>query len=128
VNRPPVVVLLWGIELAALLGVGAGFGFEGAESPLLLGGAAVAALALAASLALGRADRDEPDARLETDLSPASAWLGVALVLLALSAELGLWLTLIAGGMLAGSAAALVRELCAQHRSKSKALSGGGEG
>jgi hypothetical protein len=115
-NRPPVVALLWGAELAALLCVGVAFGFEGAESPLLLGGAAAAAVGLAACVAISGADRDQADALVAADMSPATAALAVALVLLAVSAELGLWLTLIAAGMLVGAVAGLVRELRAERR------------
>jgi hypothetical protein len=125
-NRPFAVALLWGAELAALLCVGVAFGFEGAESPLLLGGAAAAAVGLAVCVATTGVDRDQADALVAAEMSPATPALAIALVLLVVSAELGLWLTLIASGLLGGALTGLVRELRAERRFAARLSSGDG--
>jgi xanthine/uracil/vitamin C permease (AzgA family) len=116
VNRPSFVFLLWGLELAALTLVGILIiGFEGIQSPLLLGGSAATFVVLAGYLALRR-DAADPltEPRAVPDLSLATVWLGIAGVLLAVSVELGLWLALISAGMAAVGVVALVRELRAE--------------
>src|SRR4051794_38503180 len=104
-NRPAFVFLLWGLELAALTLVGiAIFGF-GTEPPLLLGGAAATSVAIAGYLAARRVDARRPEEPLPSpDLSPAAVWLALSVVLLAVGAELGLWLALISAGMLVAGA------------------------
>jgi hypothetical protein len=68
-------------------------------------------------LGRGRPDTDEPGTvRLQPDLSLASGLLGVALFLLAVSAIVGIWLTLIAVGLLAAAVGGLVRERRAMRR------------
>lgn len=106
----------WGVfmGLIALVGV-VFFDLNGPETPALLGGTAVFMLVLALGLRILGLGRSAPDGeRPSPDLSPATAWLGVSLVLLAVGAELGLWLVLIACGMVAVGAGGLIRELRAQ--------------
>jgi len=114
--RAPLVFAAWGLGLGLVGLVGLlVFGFEGAEAPALFGGAAAVMLVVALFMALAGLGRAvQPDAEAVADLSPATVWLAVSVVLLAAGAELGLWLVLIAAGAIAIGAAGLVRELTAQ--------------
>jgi hypothetical protein len=116
VNRPSFVFLLWGLELGALTLVGIFIiGFKGIQSPLLLGGSAATFVVLAGYLALRRDTLDPlTEPRAVPDLSLATVWLGIAIVLLAVSVELGLWLALISAGMATVGVVALARELRAE--------------
>jgi Flp pilus assembly protein protease CpaA len=103
--------LLW----AALLAVNAAvlFAFANADEAAfaLLWGAAGAVLVTGVGLlALGRRRDGGDDVRLVSDLSLSTGFLGLALVLLVLSALLGWWLTLIGAGLVACAVAGLVRE------------------
>jgi hypothetical protein len=121
--RAPLVFAAWGLALAAVGIVGVAiFGFDGAEPPALFGGAAAVMVVVALYLrlaGLGRAA--QPDAEAVTDLSPATVWLAVSVVLLAVGAELGLWLVLIAAGATAVGVGGLARELSAQRRAEQEA-------
>jgi hypothetical protein len=120
---PPRVIAGWGafMGLICLVGV-VFFDLNGPETPAFLGGVAVVMLVLALLLRLLRLGVSAPDGtRPSPDLSPATAWLGVSLVLLAAGAELGLWLVYIAGGMSALGVAGLVRELRAERRAAESA-------
>lgn len=112
----PGIFLLWGAFMAALgLIAVAIFTPPDPETPSLLFGTAgvmVALVVLMVWLGVGRADRAQR--RADPDISPATVWTVLSLVLLALSAELGLWLSLIAAGMIAAGIAGLVRELRSQ--------------
>jgi hypothetical protein len=104
----------WGVVLlVAALAVLAFDGVDTETYALLFGLAGAVWLAAAALWWLGRRrpDTDEPGAlRHESDLSPAGGLLGLALFLLAVSAIVGIWLTLIAAGLLAAAVGGLVRE------------------
>jgi hypothetical protein len=83
----------------------------------LLGGAALAALALAAALAVAsRRSPSEPVLRRVPDLSPATALVALAVVAMLLGARAGLWLVSIGAGLLALGIGSLVRELNAARR------------
>lgn len=113
---PAALIAGWGLLMAAILGVGlVAFGFEGPESPALFGGVALTMVVLGAFLvATGRNRVDPTGARVVADRSPAAAWMAVSLVALALSAELGFGVALIAAGMLGLALGGLYRELAAQ--------------
>jgi hypothetical protein len=64
-----------------------------------------------------RARAEDPDdERLVTDVSIASASIGMALALMLLGLEFGPWLVLVGGGLLALGIAGVVRELRAERR------------
>jgi hypothetical protein len=108
------VAALWGGMLAAIAVVGlAVFGFPDSEEPILFGGA-VATMVVLAVVLTRRGEADLAFLRSQPDVSLPVPWLGVAVALLALSLEVGYWLTLIATGMIAVGAAGLVRELRAE--------------
>jgi hypothetical protein len=114
------VVAFWGL-LLALITIAGPLGFSvSVWTPLALGAAAVACLVGGFALALSRADAS---AGLENrpETSPPTAWLGVSLALLALSAALGFWLTLIAAGMCGLAIGGLARELRAERRARAAA-------
>lgn len=112
----PAVILLWGVGMGLIGAVGVlFFGFEDVETPALFGGVAATMIALGIGLRLSRLGVSyTPPVQTMPDISPATVWLGVSLVLLAISTELGFWLALIAGGMVAAGIGGLVRELRAQ--------------
>jgi hypothetical protein len=125
-------VAAWGsVLLVAALALLAFRGVD-TESYALLFGLAGAVLATGfALLWLARRGRPETDAvgtvRLEPDLSLSSALLGVALFLLALAAVVGLWLALIAAGLVALAASGLLRErraMAAERRGETGARGG----
>jgi hypothetical protein len=114
----PRVIAGWGAFMA-LIGLVAilFFDLNGPETPAFLGGVAAVMIVLGLMLRLLRLGVPAPDgARSSPDLSPATAWLGLSLVLLAVGAELGLWLVYIAAGMSAVGFGGLLRELRAQRR------------
>jgi hypothetical protein len=102
-----------GVLLVAALAVLA-FGGVDTETYALLFGVAGAVWVMASLLwwvGGSRPDTDEAGAvRLDPDLSLASGLVGVAVFLLAVSAIVGIWLTLIAAGLLAAAVGGLVRE------------------
>lgn len=112
------LLAVWAVLLAALTAV-MGVFRENLVSYALLGGAAAATLAVAATLfaARRRAPEFDPDAeRPVTDLSLASGWTGLGIALLALSARLGVWLALIAGAMIVSGVGGIARERRAERR------------
>ena len=118
--RPAALVLLvWALLLAIHPPLmGAVFG-ENPTSVLLLAGASAgtALLALFLWLRRGRAPEEDPDLeRPVTEVSMASALVGVALALMLLGAQFGVWLVMIGGGLLAFGLGGLVRELVAERR------------
>jgi hypothetical protein len=114
----PWVIAGWGAFMAMVGLVGVlFFDLKGPETPAFFGGVAAIMLVLGLLLRLLRLGVSAPDGpRPYPDLSPATAWLGVSLVLLATGAELGLWLVYIAGGMTAVGMGGLIRELRAERR------------
>jgi hypothetical protein len=93
------------------------FGFEDVETPALFGGVALVWLVIGIGLRLLGLGRSAPEGtRTSPDISPATVWLGLSLVLLAVGGELGFWLVLIAAGMVAVGIGGLVRELRAQRQ------------
>jgi hypothetical protein len=105
----------WGLVLLVVAVVLFAFHGVDTETYALLFGAAGAALATGLALLWlargGRSETDEPGTvHLDPDLSLSSALLGVALFLLAVSAVVGLWLALIAAGLLVAAVGGLVRE------------------
>jgi hypothetical protein len=114
--RPAGIALfLWGVLMGALALVAVlFFNLDEPETPALLGGAAGLAALTGALIAVTGAVRAESGPRVLPDISPATVWLAASLSLLALSAQLGLWLTYIAGGMVLVGIGGLVRELRAQ--------------
>lgn len=107
-------LVLWGLFLTALTLAGViGFGFGDWETPSLLGGAALIALVVGLALALLGAD-GTGDLERRPGLSPPTAWTGIAIAMLCVSAVLGFWLTLIGAGMLGLGIGGMVREGRAQ--------------
>lgn len=116
-GRFGLVVMLWGCFLAVLI-TGGVLAFDvDVETPALLGGAAVLMLAGGFTLVIARPGPVEVDVAPES--SPPTAWLGVSLALLGLSAVLGLWLTLIAAGMCGAGIGGIARERRAERRLRS---------
>lgn len=113
---PALTFALWGAFLATLLAIGAiAFGLPDPETPALLGGGAVLMWVLAGFIALRRLGVPRLGSPAASpSLSPPTVWLAVSLTLLAVSAELGFWLALIAGGMTLVGIGGLVREWLAQ--------------
>lgn len=120
----PGIFLLWGAFMAALgLIAVAIFTTPDPETPSLLFGTAGVMLALVVLMVWFRVGGAEPaQRRADPDLSPATVWTVLSLVLLALSTELGFWLALIAAGMIAVGIAALVRELRSQREALRRAV------
>ena len=117
-----VAFAVWALLLASNAAVLFLFDVD-AESYALLWGASGAVMLTALVLfLLGRQgyapDGDDERSRPVPDLSMPAAALGLALALLALSAEAGLWLTLIAAGLAVWSAARLVREVRCEWRDR----------
>jgi hypothetical protein len=110
----------WGVVLlVAALAVLAFSGVDTETYALLFGLAGGVWVTASVLWWLGRrrSDTDEPGTvRLEPDLSLASGLLGLALFLLAVSAIVGIWLTLIAAGLLAAAVGGRVRERRAMRR------------
>jgi hypothetical protein len=102
------VAVLWGIFLALLTALGLIAFDVDVETPALLGGAALRMLIAGAALVLGR----PPLVAVEVapEVSPPTAWLAISLALLAVSAVLGFWLTLIAAGMCGAGIGGIIRE------------------
>lgn len=113
-SRSFAPTLLYGAALLILIVVGVSvFDVLDPETPSLQGGAAVLLLMLAGYLALrdrGAPDAGDRTARVIPDSSMATAWVAVSIATMALGAELGFWLVLIAAGMLLIGIAGLVRE------------------
>jgi hypothetical protein len=114
--RPALVILWWGVGLAAIGAVGVlFFDVDEPETPALFAGSALLMVVLGATLPLfGLGGREEERTFTSPDLSPATVWLGGSLVLLAVGSTLGLWLVLIACGSVGVGVGGLIRELRAQ--------------
>jgi hypothetical protein len=112
-----MVVLAWAGLLAALTAV-LWIWSPGDELAIAsLGGAAVAAAALGAGLAvLARRAPSEPAARVVPDLSPPTALVAIAIAAMLFGAVAGLWLVLLGAGLLAFGLGGLLRELRAERR------------
>lgn len=125
-NRPPLVFALWGAWLGGLgVAAVAVFGVPDPETPALLGGAAAVMVTLAvALLATGLGRREPPGDRALPDLSPPTVWLALALALLALGAQVGMWLVLVGAGGCVIGLGALARERLAQRRALDPGESG----
>ena len=121
--RAPLVFAGWGLGLAVVGALGAAvFGFEGVETPALFGGAAAVMVVVALYLRLAGLGRSvQPEREAVADLSPATVWLAVSVVLLTVGAELGLWLVLIAAGAGVVGVGGVIRELSAQRRAEREA-------
>ncbi|MGD9734618.1 MAG: hypothetical protein AB7V58_03260 [Solirubrobacterales bacterium] len=111
---PPIFA--WGVFLAVLTLVGIVFFGTSESTPALLGGAAAFVIVLAVGLAVTRRSLQASGGGADPDRSPATVWLALSLVLMALGAPLGLWLVYIGGGMAAFGVGGVVRELRAQRR------------
>jgi hypothetical protein len=117
VTRAPVVFIGWGLGLALVGAVGVVWGLKGPEGPALFGGAAAVLIVTGLYLRLAGLGRSaQPDGEAVADLSPATVWLALSVVLLAVGAELGLWLVLIAAGATAVGIGGVARELRAQRK------------
>jgi hypothetical protein len=123
VKRAGIVLLVWAGLLAVNTAVMPIF-HPTFASVALLGGAslATAATGLALLLLSRRVRDDDPGERIAvTELSVASAWTGLGVALLALSARFGVFLAVIAGGMILFGLGGIVRELRAQARAGGEA-------
>ena len=113
-----IVVAAWGL-LNALILVPMPTIFHENPSPAIIYGAACLGCALVgvACWLWPRAEEEDPDAvRLVTDVSYASALAGVAVALMLLSVQFGVWLLEVGGGLMALAVAGIVRELRAERR------------
>jgi hypothetical protein len=109
-----MVAMLWGSFLSTLTVAGI-IAFElDVETPALLGGAALFMLVAGFAVAVARPKPVGVEVAPET--SPPTAWLGVSLALLAVSAVVGLWLTWIAAGMCGAGIGGIIRERRAERR------------
>ncbi len=120
---PVRVIVSWGLGMALIGTVGAiFFGFEDVEPPALFAGVALLMVGLGLVLGwLGLGTSAPEGTRASPDLSPATVWLAISLVLLAVGGELGAWLVWIAGGMIGVGVAALALELRAERQSREAA-------
>ena len=106
-----IVLLAWavllGVNTAVLVALG------GDTLPVCLLGGAAAGTAVLAAVAAVRA-RPSRERWAVPEASPAAALAAIALAGLAVGAELGRWLLLISGGVLALAVGGLIRERRAQ--------------
>lgn len=118
-RRAAIVLLAWALVLAVNTAVMAAVFNENPTSVLLLGGSAAGTALVAAGLWLlgGRVPDEDPDAaRPVTDVSLASALVGIALALMLLGAQFGVWLVMIGAGLLVVALGGVLRELLAERR------------
>ena len=114
-----IVLLVWALLLAIHPPLMAAVFNENPTSVLLLAGASAgtALVALFLWLARGRAPEEDPDLeRPVTEVSLASALVGIALALMLLGAQFGVWLVMIGAGLLVFGLGGVVRELAAERR------------
>jgi hypothetical protein len=119
VRQGAILLVIWGFVLALIMLPMPTIFHEDPTSPLLLGGSgAVCALAGAAVfLFRRRAPEEDPDPeRRVTDVSMASALAGVAVALVALGVQFGIWLVIIGAGLFAFAVGGIVRERLAERR------------
>jgi O-antigen/teichoic acid export membrane protein len=117
-SRTWFVLVVWAALLFVLWTVAWAVFDPDRETVLLLAAAWLSTLAIAGwALVRGRRDPD-PEARpvAIAQTTHPTALAGVALVALALSAEFGAWLALVAAALLAAALAGLVRERAAARR------------
>jgi hypothetical protein len=107
-GRFGAVAALWGSFLALLTLLGLIAFDVDVETPALLGGAAIVAVVAGCALVLMRPATVAVE--VAPEISPPTAWLGVSVAMLALSAVLGFWLTLIAAGMCGAGIGGIIRE------------------
>jgi len=107
-GRFGAVAALWGSFLALLTLLGLIAFDVDVETPALLGGAAIVAVVAGCALVLIRPAAVTVE--VAPEISPPTAWLGLSVALLALSAVLGFWLTLIAAGMCGAGIGGIIRE------------------
>jgi hypothetical protein len=123
VKRASIVLFVWAALLAVNTAVMPIF-HPTFTSIALLGGASVATAVTGFVLLLlsRRVPQDEVREPLAvTELSVASAWTGLGVALLALSARFGVFLAVVAGGMILFGLGGIVRELRAQARAGKEA-------
>jgi hypothetical protein len=114
-----IVLVVWALLLAVHPPVMAAVFHEDPTSVLLLAGASAGTALVALFLWLGRRRAPEEDPDLErpvTDVSMASALVGIALALMLLGAQFGVWLVMIGAGLLALGLGGIARELTAERR------------
>lgn len=113
-SRPAI---FWGLLMVALAAIGVTVFAGDARFAALMFGIGAASIVLGIVLAV--TGLGESPAHLTIalpDLSPPTACVAVALVLMALGAVWGLWLVLIGAGTLVAGLAGVARELRAQRR------------
>ena len=118
-----IVLLAWALLLAIHPPLMAAVFNENPTSVLLLAGASAGTALVALFLWLGRRRSPEEDPDLErpvTDVSQASALVGVSLALMLLGAQFGVWLVMIGAGLLVFGLGGLVRELLAERRGRAR--------
>ena len=113
-----IVLVAWAL-LNALILVPMPTIFNENPSPAIIYGAACLACFAVGVLCWlwPRAPEEDPDAvRLVTDVSYASALAGVAVALMVMSIQFGVWLLEVGGGLMAIAIAGIVREVRAERR------------
>jgi hypothetical protein len=121
-GRFGAVAALWGSFLALLTLLGLIAFDVDVETPALLGGAAIVAVVAGCALVLMRPATIAVE--VAPEISPPTAWLGVSVAMLALSAVLGFWLTLIAAGMCGAGIGGIIRERRAERAIPARGRSG----
>lgn len=113
-----IVLVVWGLLLAVHQPVAAILHAD-IYTQLLLAGAAAgsALLGVAVFLRRRRAEHEDPDVeRAATEVSLASALVGVSLPLMLLSVVYGVWILMIGGGLLLFGLGGVARERRAERR------------
>lgn len=108
-RRPAVPIAVWGTMLAVLLAVFPIAFLPDTETILMFGGA-VAGTFLIAAIALAVTGRAAPPELAETDLSYPTVVIALAVSVIAVGLEGGLWLWLIGGGLLLAGVVGVIRE------------------
>lgn len=115
-----LVMVVWACLLAINTSIMGIFG-DRIDQYFLLGGASAATAFIALMLFLfgRRVPNEDPDGeRPVTELSVPSMWTGLGIALLAASARLGVWLALVAGGIILTGLAGIARELRFERRAR----------
>jgi peptidoglycan/LPS O-acetylase OafA/YrhL len=121
--RGAAVVLVGWALLNALILVPMPTIFHENPSPAIIYGAACfgcAVVGLVCWLWPRSREEDPDDVRLVTDVSFASALCGVAVALMVLSVQFGVWILEVGGGLMAVGVAGVVRELRAERRVRAR--------